>query len=746
MVLETSLRACIGGVRLDGMSPGDPALAVPSNPVPDDGMVPDYVQALERAANYLPAPQHQQLRRAWAVGAAAHVDQLRKSGEPYITHPVAVAQVLAEQRLDVETLIAAILHDTIEDTPLSRADIASQFGETVGDLVEGVTKLDKLHFADRQEAAAESFRKMLLAMSRDLRVILIKLADRLHNMRTLGAQSAEASRRIANETLDIYAPIAQRLGMNLIKAELQDLGFRALHPWRHAVIDKRIRSQPLVRREALDKIEAQLAQRLAIEKLEHRLVGRIKTPWSIYNKMRGEHRSFDQVMDVFGYRVIVDSVPDCYHALGVVHSVFKPLDARFRDFIAIPKANGYQSLHTVLFGPYGSPIEVQIRTREMDLVAERGVAAHWAYKHGGEAGSNAQSRASAWIANLVESQRTTGSSLEFLENVKVDLFPDEVYLFTPKGDILALPRNATALDFAYAVHTDVGNHAVAARVDKKLAPLRAKLASGQTVEVITAKSAAPAPQWLEYVVSGKARTAIRHQLKHLEHEDAVQLGHRMLDRALGNQNTSLDRLPADRLDAYIADNRYPRLEALLADIAMGNRMPAQVAQSLAHVAQQQTSDLLQLGGSMPPQERILITGAERGVISFAQCCMPIPGDDIMGYHSAGKGMVVHRLECPNVAEYRKSPERWVQIGWDREVSGDFDAALRVEVDNRPGSLAQIAAAIAHAESNIDRVEYLERDTSIAAIRFSIEVADRKHLAEVIRKIRRLNVVHGVQRL
>ncbi len=726
------------------MSPGDPALSPSSAAVPDDGTVPDYVQAMERAADYLAPQQHQLLRRAWAVGAAAHAGQMRKSGEPYITHPVAVAHVLADQGLDVETLIAAILHDTIEDTPLTRGDIAAQFGETVAELVDGVTKLDKLHFADRQEAAAESFRKMLLAMSRDLRVILIKLADRLHNMRTLGAQSSEARRRIANETLEIYAPIAQRLGMNLIKAELQDLGFRALHPWRHAVIDKRIRSQPLIRREALAQIEAQLAQRLAIEKLEHRLVGRIKTPWSIYTKMRAERRTFTQVMDVFGYRVIVDTVADCYHALGVVHSVFKPLDARFRDFIAIPKANGYQSLHTVLFGPYGSPIEVQIRTREMDLVAERGVAAHWAYKHGGEPGSSAQSRASAWIANLVESQRTTGSSLEFLENVKVDLFPYEVYLFTPKGDILALPRNATALDFAYAVHTDVGNHAVAARVDKKLAPLRTTLNSGQTVEVITAKSASPAPQWLEFVVSGKARTAIRHQLKHLEHEDAVQFGHRMLDRALGNQGTSLDRLPPERLDTYLAENRFPRLEELLADIALGNRMPGQVARVLAHVATEETPDMLQLGGA--PQERILITGAERGVISFAKCCMPIPGDEIMGYHSAGKGIVVHRLECPNVAEYRKSLERWVQIGWDREVSGDFDAALRVEVDNRPGSLAQIAAAIARAESNIDRVEYLERDTSVAAIRFSIEVRGRRHLADVIRKIRHLGVIHGVQRL
>ncbi|HNV79657.1 MAG TPA: RelA/SpoT family protein, partial [Thermomonas sp.] len=407
------------------MSPGDPALALPL-PAPDQGAVPDYVQSLERAASYLPDAQRAQLRRAWAVGAAAHAGQTRKSGEPYITHPVAVAQVLAEQGLDMETLVAAILHDTIEDTPLSRQDLATQFGETVAELVDGVTKLDKLRFADRQEAAAESFRKMLLAMSRDLRVILIKLADRLHNMRTLGAQSAEARRRIAVETLEIFAPIAQRLGMNLIKSELQDLGFRALHPWRHAVIEKRIRSQPVVRREALAQIEARLAQKLALEKLPHRLVGRIKTPWSIYTKMHAENRSFDQVMDVFGYRVIVDNVPDCYHALGVVHSVYKPLDARFRDFIAIPKANGYQSLHTVLFGPYGSPIEVQIRTREMDLVAERGVAAHWAYKHGGDAGNSAQSRASAWIAGLVESQRGTGSSLEFLENVKVDLFPDEV--------------------------------------------------------------------------------------------------------------------------------------------------------------------------------------------------------------------------------------------------------------------------------------------------------------------------------
>ncbi len=725
------------------MTPAEPAHLEPT--VPADESAPDYVLELERAASYLPDEQRALLRRAWAVGAAAHAGQTRRSGEPYITHPVAVARVLAEQKVDVETLVAAILHDTIEDTPLTREQLAAEFGETVAELVDGVTKLDKLKFQDRQEAAAESFRKMLLAMARDLRVILIKLADRLHNMRTLGAQTPEARERIARETLEIYAPIAQRLGMNLIKSELQDLGFRALHPIRHAVLLKRIRAQPLVRREALARIEAQLAQKLSNEGLQVRLVSRVKSPWSIYSKMQAEGKTFTQVMDVFGFRIVVGSVGDCYRALGVVHSVYKPLDGRFRDFIAIPKANGYQSLHTVLFGPYGSPIEVQIRTQEMDLIAERGIAAHWAYKHGGEAPNSAQVRAHSWITNLLESQRGTGSSLEFLENVKVDLFPDEVYLFTPKGDILALPRNSTALDFAYAVHTDVGNQAVAARVDKKLVPLRTKLVSGQKVEVVTAKSSSPKPQWLEFVVTGKARTAIRHQLKHLEHEDAVQLGHRMLDRALEERGSSLERLPAARLDAYLSELRYPRLEELLADIALGNRMPAQVAQALTR-DEGGTLDLLDTAAMPRSGDRILITGNERGIITFASCCLPIPGDEIMGYHTTGRGIMVHRMECPNVADYRKSPERWVPIGWDRDVSGDFGAALKVEVENSPGVLAQVAAAIAEANSNIDGVEYLERDANVATIRFSIEVKDRKHLADVIRRTRRLQVVHGVQRL
>ncbi|MCE7033478.1 bifunctional (p)ppGpp synthetase/guanosine-3',5'-bis(diphosphate) 3'-pyrophosphohydrolase [Lysobacter sp. GX 14042] len=711
----------------------------------DAAALPQYLRDFEQAAAYLGPEQLALLRRAWAVGSAAHAGQTRKSGEPYITHPVAVAQVLAEQHLDVETLLAAILHDTIEDTPLTREAIAAEFGETVAELVDGVTKLDKLQFRDRQEATAESFRKMLLAMSRDLRVILIKLADRLHNMRTLGAQSPEARKRIARETLEIYAPIAQRLGMSLVKAELQDLGFRQLHPWRHAVIEKRIRAQPLLRRELLVKIEATLAQQLAKEKLEHRVISRVKSPWSVYTKMRSENKSFTQVMDVFGFRVILPRVANCYHALGVVHATYKPLDARFRDFIAIPKANGYQSLHTVLFGPDGSPIEVQLRTAEMDLVAEKGIAAHWSYKDGSAGPNSAQSRAYNWISGLLEAQTAAGSPLEFLENVKVDLFPDEVYLFSPKGDILALPRNSTALDFAYAVHTDVGNQAVAARVNGKLVPLRTAPANGERVEIITARSSVPKPQWLEFVVTGKARTAIRQQLKLLGHEDAVQLGHRMLDRALETLDSSVERVPQPRIDAYLLENRYPRLEALLADIALGNRMPGQVALALAGEPGREMSGR---GGTIPAlaHDRIMITGTERGVISFANCCLPVPGDEVMGFHTSGRGVVVHRLDCPNIADYRKSPERWVAVGWDRKVVGDFAAALRIEVDNRPGALARVAAAVAEAESNIDRVEYLERDINVAVLRFGIEVRDRRHIANVIRRVRRLQVVLGVQRI
>ncbi len=709
----------------------------------DPAALPQYVRVLNDQLGYLAAPQLKRVLRAFEVGAEAHAGQTRKSGEPYITHPVAVAGILAELGMDAETIIAAILHDTLEDTALSRSALAGEFGETVAELVDGVTKLDKMRFGSRQEADAESFRKMLLAMARDLRVILIKLADRLHNMRTLGAKDSASRRRIARETLEIYAPIAQRLGMNAIKAELQDLGFRALHPDRYRVISERIRAALGNRREAMGKIESALSQRLGAEQLPARVLGRIKSAWSIYSKMRHEHKSFAQLMDVYGFRVVVDSALNCYKALGVVHGLYKPVDRRFKDFIAIPKANGYQSLHTVLLGPFGAPIEVQIRTAEMDSVAERGVAAHWAYKTDSGPANSAQARAREWLSSLADSQVNTTSSAEFFENVKIDLFPDEVYLFTPRGDILALPRNATALDFAYAVHTDVGDHAVAARVDKKLLPLRTRLESGQLVEIITAPSAVPNPAWLESVVTGKARTAIRQYLKHLQHEDAVDFGHRMLDRALDARGSSLDAIPTEVLDRFLHDARLKRLEELLAEVALGNRMPDVVARHLLALRDGQSDDVTP--GAGMAREKIRITGAERGVLSFANCCHPLPGDAIIGHVSPGKGIVVHREECPNVAELRKSPERYVDIEWDHDVQGDYRAELRIEVINRPGVLATIAAAIAAADSNIENVEYIERDLAAAALLFAIEVKNRKHLAEVIRRVRRTGVVSGVYR-
>ena len=714
----------------------------PPTPV-DPGALPPYVLALKERIAYLPEAQVTLVLRAYEVGAKAHTGQERKSGEPYITHPVAVASILAELGLDAETIIAAILHDTLEDTELTREALAAEFGEVVAELVDGVTKLDKMRFGTRQEADAESFRKMLLAMARDLRVILIKLADRLHNMRTLGSKDLASRRRIARETLEIFAPIAQRLGMNKFKAELQDLGFRALYPDRYRVISERIRAALGNRREAMGKIETALTTQLAAQQLPAHVVGRIKSPWSIYSKMRSEHKTFAQLMDVYGFRVVVDSATSCYMALGVVHALYKPVDRRFKDFIAIPKANGYQSLHTVLLGPFGAPIEVQIRTAEMDSVAERGVAAHWAYKTDSGPANSAQARAREWLSSMADSSAHTVSSAEFIENVKIDLFPDEVYLFTPRGDILSLPRHATALDFAYAVHTDVGDHAVAARVDKKLTPLRSQMESGQLVEIITAPSAVPNPAWLEVVVTGKARTAIRQYLKHLQHEDAVDFGHRMLDRALDAQGSSLDAIPAAALDRFLAASKFKRLEELLSDIALGNRMPDVVARQLLGSRRKKA------GGSKHPatmaQEKIRITGAERGVLSFANCCHPLPGDDIVGYLSSGKGIVVHRDECPNVVELRKLPERCVEIEWDRGVRGDYRAQLRIEVINRPGVLATVAAAIAAADSNIENVEYAERDTSAATLLFSMEVKSRKHLADVIRRVRRTGVVSGVHR-
>lgn len=742
MICDPSHHLFIGSHPSDALTekPNMEAVAT-SVAIPASGLPAEWYALEQRLADYLTQDARQLVFRAFEVGNRAHLGQNRRSGEAYITHPLAVAGILADLHLDADGICAAILHDTLEDTSLTRTDLENNFNATVADLVDGVTKLDKVQFQTRQEANAESFRKMVLAMSRDLRVILIKLADRLHNMRTIQSMSGDSKRRIALETLEIYAPIAQRLGMNQFKAELQDLGFAALYPLRHRVLAERVEAIYGSQQESMNRIQHQLVTKLAQENISCRTVSRIKSSYSIYLKMKSERKPLMQVMDVFGLRVVVPDTLQCYTALGLVHSMYKPHDGRFRDYIALPKANGYQSLHTVLLGPGNTPIEVQIRTEDMDLLAERGIAAHWAYKADAAAtGNSAQSRARAWVSSLVDTGAHTGSSLELVESVKIDLFPDEVYLFTPKGDIFSLPRNSTTLDFAYAVHTHVGDHAVAARVDKKLVPLRTRLVSGQTIEIITAASAQPQIGWLDFVASSRARTAIRHALKQMQHEDAVEIGHRLLDRELESLGASLETLPSGMVESFLAEHRLRRLEELLADIALGNRMPEQVARALL-----KTDGQVDSGALHRPLEKIRISGAERGVISFANCCHPLPGDEIIGFLSAGKGIVVHQADCPNVPELQKSPERCIDIAWDRNVSGDFKVALKVVVDNKPGVLATVAAAIAECDSNIDTVEYQERDLNTSAMLFVIEVKNRKHLADIVRRLRRAAVVHAVSR-
>ena len=717
----------------------DESLAA-SAPASDD--LPDAVRDLEEVLRtYLKDSEIGDVHRAYLIGREAHRGQRRKTGEAYIFHPIAVARILADMAMDVQTIIAAILHDTIEDTDLTKEQVVKEFGSSVGDIVDGVTKLDKVQFASYQEAAAESFRKMMLAMARDIRVILIKLADRLHNMRTIQVMRPEKQKRIARETIEIYAPIAHRLGIDSLKRELQDLSFAALHPLRHRVLKEHADQTIGRNQERFNTIEAALRTRFEAEGIPCVIEGRVKTPYSIYRKMRSKTMGARDVLDVLGFRIVVDTVSQCYQALGVVHNLYKPRQSRFKDYIAIPKSNGYQSLHTVLFGPFGDPLEVQIRTREMDTVAEKGIAAHWVYKLRENQGGSMASRAREWLLGVLDMQQQAGSSVAFLEHVKLDLFPDEVYVFTPGGEIKSMPKNATVLDFAYAVHTDVGNHAVHAWIDKqRLVPLRYRLISGETVKVITTKSSEPRPNWLEFVVTSKARTAIRHYLKNLAHEEAVRIGHLMLDGALADIGTSLDTIGEQRLERFIAELKIPRLEELLADIALGNRMPAIVARQLTEGDPDRDRDLHAAGG-----EALQLTGSEGHVISYGNCCHPIPGDRIMGYLSAGKGLVIHRRTCPNLKELRKHPDRWIDVAWQPDETGLFTVSLKVDVQNRPGVLARVASAISETDTNIETVENRERDGETSEIWFTMSVHDRRHLARVMRRIRRDQAVISVHR-
>ncbi len=673
--------------------------------------------------------------RAFEVGARAHEGQTRKTGEPYILHPVAVASILAKLRMDHHSVAAAVLHDTIEDTPLTKTEIADQFGGEIAELVDGVTKLDKMKFRTRREADAESFRKMLLAMSRDLRVIFIKLADRLHNMRTLGAMAPDSRRRIARETLDVYAPIADRLGMNVLKSELEDLGFANLHPWRHRTIAEHVQEVTGNREEVIETIRKALKRRMSETGVPCRIQGREKTPYSIYRKMRSRDLSFSEVMDVYAFRIITHSEPHCYMALGAAHALYQPRPGRFKDYIALPKANGYQSLHTVLASPYGLPVEIQIRTEEMDVTAEKGAAAHWQYKSGETTAGTAQVRAREWLMQLVDVQRHTGDSLEFLDGAKSDLFPDEIFVFTPKGKIIDLRRNATALDFAYAIHTDVGNHTRGVLVDKEEAPLSLRLDHGQTVEVITDPDTHPSPEWLNFVATAKARTAIRHYIKSLESRDTVRLGLHMLETALNARGSSVEAVPQELLESLLADNQLERQEDLFRDLAMGNLLVKVVAARLA-------PDAADDGRA----EALMIAGSEGSVVDFGACCHPIPGDNIMGYVSAGKGVVVHRANCRNVRELRKHPDRCLAVRWASITHSLFPVALKIISENVPGSLANISASINEAGSNIEKVEQPEANPETATLMFVISVRDRDHMARVMRRLRRNRKVLKVSRV
>ncbi len=683
-------------------------------------------QLISKLEGYLPPPEVERVQEAYDFAFQAHEGQRRRSGEPYITHPVAVADLLADLRLDSQTLIAAILHDVMEDTPTLKDEITTRFGQEVAELVDGVSKLDQIQFKSRAEAQAESFRKMLLAMVRDIRVIMVKLADRTHNMRTLGAMPPAKRRSIARETLEIYAPIANRLGMHAIKVELEDLGFRALYPRRYRVIEAAVRKAKGNQKQFIAKIVEALKGALEKAGIPARVEGREKDVHSIYQKMRRKKVSLNEIVDVHGIRIIVDTPDTCYRTLGIVHGVYKPMPGRFKDYIAIPRANGYQSLHTTLFGPGGTPLEAQIRTSAMHDVAESGIAAHWQYKDTDDSARTYSERAREWLQQLVEIQQG-GNSEEFLESVKVDLFPDKVYVFTPKGEIRRLPRGSTCVDFAYAVHTDVGNRCVAAKVDRRLVPLRTPLRNGQTVEVITAKGATPNPVWINFVVTAKARASIRQYLKGLKRSEAVDLGRRLLNQALEEFSLGLRRIPAEAIDAVVRDLGLRNEEDLYERIGLGERVAPFIARRLLPDDAEATPDV-----AAGP---LAIAGTEGLVVTFARCCFPIPNDPILANLSTGRGVVIHREACGNLSTFRKQPEKWISVAWRPAVDRLFHVEIKAEVTNRMGVLAQVAAAISGTQTNIDRVSLVERDSDSSTLTFELLVQDRRHLARVIRAVR-----------
>ncbi|MCZ2173217.1 MAG: bifunctional (p)ppGpp synthetase/guanosine-3',5'-bis(diphosphate) 3'-pyrophosphohydrolase [Burkholderiales bacterium] len=695
----------------------------------------------ELLGTYLKAEDIERVAEAFRFSAEAHKSQFRISGDPYFSHPLAVAGILTGWHLDAQALMAALLHDVTEDTEIDNRQIGERFGKVTAELVDGVSKLDKIEFQSIEDAQAENFRKMLLAMARDVRVILIKLADRLHNMRTLETLRPDKRRRIARETLEIYAPIANRLGLNNLYRELQELAFRHVWPMRYRVLAKAIKAARGNRREVVGKILGGIKARLAEAQIEAEVMGREKHLYGIYRKMRGKSLSFSQVLDIYGFRVIVRDVPTCYLALGALHSLYKPVPGKFKDYIAIPKGNGYQSLHTTLIGPYGTPVEVQIRTTEMHHVAESGVASHWLYKDD-KSLSELQQRTHKWLQSLLELQSASGDSAEFLEHLKIDLFPGEVYVFSPKGRILPLPRGSTAVDFAYAVHTDIGNRCVACRINHELMPLRTELRNGDQVEIITATHANPNPAWLSYVKTGKARSQIRHFLKTMQYEESAALGERLLAQALRSFELSPGRIGDTVWEKFVAECGAKSQKEVLTDIGLGKRLPAIVARRLAEGIEKGEP-----AAEPKPQGPILIRGSEGMAVQLAHCCRPIPGDPIIGVIKKGQGLVVHLADCPSISvRGRGERAKWVDVEWERDSGKLFEAAIKIEAENRRGVLAKVAAEIAEAGSNIQHVTMDDEHGVYTSLYFTLQVSNRVHLARILRALRHIPEVVRISRV
>jgi GTP diphosphokinase / guanosine-3',5'-bis(diphosphate) 3'-diphosphatase len=697
--------------------------------------------ALRSHLDYLDPLPIKEIEDAFLIAEKAHHGQKRASGETYLTHPIAVAIILADMQMDHQSIIAALLHDVIEDTSVTKKQIIAKFGKIVAELVDGVTKLTQIESQTKAEAQADSFRKMVLAMSQDIRVILIKLADRLHNIKTLGDVDFAKRKRIARETLDIYAPIANRLGMHLVASKLENLAFTYFYPRRSRILEEALKKNRGNRKEIMQTIEKNIKTALAEKSLSAQILGREKHLYGIYRKMQKKHISFANIMDVYAFRIIVKSLDDCYRALGIIHNLYKPVPGKFKDYIAIPKYNGYQSLHTTLFGSYGIPLEIQIRTEEMEHMANNGIAAHWIYKSGDQSTDSAHIRAQQWVNNLLEMQQNTGSSLEFIENVKIDLFPDEVYVFTPKGHIMELPKGSTVIDFAYAVHTDVGNTCVAARIDHQFMSLATVLSSGQTISIITAPGAKPNPAWLNFVATAKARSGIRGFLKGQQRGAAIELGKQLLQKSLSSLSSPIEHISQEAINSVLQKAKLASLDDLYEDIGLGNRLAIFVAHQLVNIVTQKDLEL----PLTTPAKPLLIRGAEGMSIIFATCCSPIPGDLITGYFNIGHGLVIHTEDCPNLAMLRKHAENCVPVKWADDVGGEFKAEINTELSNQRGVLASVAKAISDVGSNIENIRTAESSGEYQMVTITLSVRNTNHLERILRHLSNLPGVIGVIR-